>query len=321
MLKTIFYIIITILILSGCEKEVTGTGKLNEGCKSDNTCSKNLYCNMENKKCEPCSVDSNILALCEENQCFISKGDFCMGCQDMDGVYCKDDELPYHKVYLKPYKIDQYEVTAEEYKECVDSGHCDIKNVYLKDSKKCNYNVTGKEKHPMNCVNWLGADEYCKWKHKRLPTEAEWEKAARGNDGRVYPWSSSDFGCNYSIVDVDDILNNGNEGCEKNSTSTVGFTAGASPYGLHDMSGNVMEWVSDYYSSKYYSEIGDNDTDEFKEMENPEGPKTGTSKVLRGGSWRTYGEFTYTFRRERYVPSFGHDDYGFRCVEEIPDSE
>jgi formylglycine-generating enzyme required for sulfatase activity len=316
-LKTIFFIVIISLILLACGESTNKNGEVNEGCKSDNTCEKNLYCNLENKKCEPCSVKENILSLCEEGECLVSQGNFCMGCQEIDGVSCNEDELPYHKIFLTAYKIDQYEVTASQYKECVQAGKCEEKNIYLEDSNSCNYGVIGKENHPMNCINWLGAEQYCKWKKKRLPTEAEWEKAARGNDGRIYPWNNNNFGCAYSIVDIDNIPNNNNEGCEQNSTSEVGFIAGISPYGLHDVSGNVMEWVNDYYSNTYYSEIGLNDTDDFKEMENPQGPKTGNSKVLRGGGWRTFGEFAYTFRRERYIPSFGHDDYGFRCVQDI----
>ena len=320
-MKIFFYIILIILSFYSCQEDKKNVGKEDQGCKSDNSCDKNLYCNLENKKCEPCSVNQNILSVCEDNECLISSGDFCMGCQELEGVSCNKDEQPYHKIYLKAYKIDQYEVTVAQFKECVQKGKCDIKNVYLKESDKCNYEIEGRDDHPMNCINWYGAKEYCKWKHKRLPTEAEWEKSARGNDGRIYPWNNNKFGCDYSIVDIDKEPNNGNEGCGKNSSSTVGFLAGVSPYGLNDMSGNVMEWVNDNYDSKYYSKIGQNDTEDFKESENPQGPKTGNSKVLRGGSWRTYGEFAYTFRRERYVPSFGHDDYGFRCVKDIPNAE
>ncbi len=320
-MKVFISIILTIFIFYSCEGETRDAGKENQGCKSDNSCDKNLYCNLENRKCEPCSVKQNILSVCEDGECFIPKGDFCMGCQELEGVSCHDDEMPYHKIYLKAYKIDQYEVTVAEFKECVENGKCDLKNVYLEDSDKCNYSITGRDNYPMNCVNWYAASEYCKWKHKRLPTEAEWEKSARGNDGRIYPWNNNNFGCDYSIVDTDKEPANNNEGCGKNSSSEVGFLAGISPYGLHDMSGNVMEWVNDFYDSKYYSEIGENDTEDFKEMNNPQGPEKGNSKVLRGGGWRTYGEFTYTFRRERYVPSFGHDDYGFRCVKDIPNAE
>ncbi len=233
-----------------------------------------------------------------------------MGCQEINGIRCKEDELPFHKVYTDFFVIDQYEVSVEDYKKCVDQGRCDLKNVYIDESLYCNYGKVGKEKHPMNCINWYGAQEYCKWKRKRLPTEAEWEKATRGNDGRVYPWKEEEFGCNYSTVDSDENINSGNEGCGQMGTSLIdSFPESVSPYGLFNTSGNVMEWVSDFYDKSYYS------LDELKE--NPTGPQTGGSKVLRGGGWRSYEKDVYTFRRERYVPDFGHDDYGFRCANDI----
>jgi len=315
------FIFLLFFVFIACDSDDSASGKESEGCKSDNSCDKNLYCNLKTKSCEVCSVDTGIISFCEDGLCTVSEGDFCMGCQELEGVYCNEDELPYHKIYLKTYKIDQYEVTAASFKECVKDGGCKKKHIYLDESVNCNYNVAGKENYPMNCINWLGAEEYCKWKGKRLPTEAEWEKAARGIDGRMYPWNSSTFGCKFSVVDPDEFIND-NEGCALNKTWSIGLLAtGISPYGLYDMSGNVMEWVSDYYSNTYYTDIQNiemPDDSEAKNTDNPQGPETGKSRVLRGGGWKTFSKDVYTFRRTRYVPEFGHDDYGFRCVEDIP---
>jgi len=247
------FIFLLFFIFLGCDQSSV-SGEKEGGCKSDNSCDKNLYCNLETKTCEVCSITNNITPTCLEGECTVFKGDFCMGCQDLDDVYCNDDELPYHKIYLDTYKIDQYEVTVKEFKECVKAKACKKKHIYLDESIKCNYNIAGKEDYPMNCINWTVANDYCKWRGKRLPTEAEWEKAARGVDGRVYPWGT-DFGCRFSVVNPDKNSIE-NEGCSLNETWGVGsLEMGISPYGLYDMSGNVMEWVSDFYSKTYYTDI------------------------------------------------------------------
>ncbi|MBN2693608.1 SUMF1/EgtB/PvdO family nonheme iron enzyme [bacterium] len=303
-------LLLILAIFTSCESEFYKAGEKGESCKSDKSCNKNLYCNIETDKCEACSNEEPFLITCDKGECTVYSGDFCMGCQEIDGIRCNEDELPYHKVYTDFFKIDQYEVTVEDYQKCVEQGRCSLTNLYNDESLFCNYGKAGKEKHPMNCINWYGANEYCRWKGKRLPREAEWEKAARGNDGRNYPWKEDVFGCTYSTVDPDEELNSGNEGCEQQSTSLVdSFPESASPYGLFNTSGNVMEWVNDYYDGTYYSN--------YEEYENPKGPTEGRSKVLRGGGWRTYEKNVYTFRRERYVPEFGHDDYGFRCARDV----
>jgi formylglycine-generating enzyme required for sulfatase activity len=236
-----------------------------------------------------------------------------MGCNEEVDNECLNDEKPYREVYLDAYKIDKYEVTVEEYQKCIDAGNCNNNNndephysFYSEDNKYCNLGVEGRSNHPVNCVGWFGASAYCEWVEKKLPTEAQWEKAARGTDGRKYPWGSEpEVSCEYAVTyDSETEI----DGCGTDSTWAVGSKEkGISPYGAHDMIGNVWEWVNDRYASDYY---------QTSPSENPAGPESGDFRVVRGGSWvNSYFSLSRASSRVGMSASSGAGyNSGFRCA-------
>jgi len=223
----------------------------------------------------------------------IPAGVFWMGCNSEIDNICYDDEKPYHEVQLSAYYIDKTEVTQGAYKKCVDAGVCS--------DPGCNWNPSGTPNRPVVCVDWNDAIAYCTWAGKRLPTEAEWEKAARGTDGRKYPWGNQTATCEYAVI------NDGSDsGCGTGSTWDVcsKSPAGDSPYGLCDMAGNAWEWVSDWYGSDYYSN---------SPASNPTGPVSGSFRVTRGGSYAYDHDFLRASNRSYDYPSYYYAGLGFRC--------
>ncbi|MEM9457690.1 MAG: SUMF1/EgtB/PvdO family nonheme iron enzyme, partial [Myxococcota bacterium] len=180
------------------------------------------------------------------------------------------NESPIRQVYVDSFLIDRTEVTVEQYSKCVDDGICGVPRI----GGNCNWMVMGRDNHPVNCVMWFDAKDYCGWAGKHLPTEAEWEKAARGVDSRSYPWGDApEPSCTHVAMSED------GGGCNLQSTMPVGCKPlGSSPYGVLDMAGNVWEWVMDNYASSY----------DPLETENPVGSTMGDLRVLRGGEYREY---------------------------------
>ena len=216
---------------------------------------------------------------------FVPAGDFMMGCNEQVDKQCAKEERPYHKVYLDAFYIDKFLVTQGDYNECVNSGKCSA-------NEKLNH-FSG-DRQPLVGVTWNDANTYCKWAGKRLPTEAQWEKAARGTDGRVYPWGNS---IDTTKANYDD--------SKMGKTSDVGsYPSGASPYGALDMAGNVWQWVSDFYDAKYYGN---------SPSKNPKGPDSGNDHVLRGGCCsHTY--FLRVLDRKYVSLDQGTGLKGFRCA-------
>ncbi len=237
--------------------------------------------------CEPGFGCSNGDCVSTGEMLLIPSGSFWMGCNAAVDNECDSDELPYHEVTLSGYYMDKTEVTQSEYKKCVDAGECG--------TPTCDWDPTGTPNRPVACVDWNDATVYCVWAGKQLPTEAEWEKAARGTDGRKYPWGNEAATCDYAVISS--CTGDAMDVCSKSP-------AGDSPYGLCDMAGNVWEWVSDWYGSDYYTDSSSS---------NPTGPVSGSGRVRRGGGFDNYDGRLRASNRSDDYPSDHDDNLGFRC--------
>lgn len=198
---------------------------------------------------------------------YIPDGTFRMGGMDPD---VQRDEEPPHNVTMKGFWMDKLEVTNAMYALCVQASACELPQTFKSQTRESYFNNPEFNDFPVVYVTWLQADTYCKWAGRRLPTEAEWEYAARGTDLRTYPWGderpdSSRGNFNYFVGDT---------------TKVGNYPAGASPFGVLDMSGNVAEWVADYYDGNYYSQ---------GVTVNPTGPGARSqffNRVVRGGTFQ-----------------------------------
>ncbi len=241
----------------------------------------------------------------------VPAGEFQMGCDSSNpSENCYSNEQPLHTVYLDAYMIDKYEVTNDRYAaflntrnsndcggyECVDLDDPDTHITY----QSGQYVVeSGYGDHPVIEVTWYGADAYCTASGGWLPTEAEWEKAARGSsDTRMYPWGNAPADCTLA-----NFYDNGY--CVGDTTPVGSYPTGASPYGALDMAGNVWEWTNDWYSGSYYSS---------SPYSNPPGPASGTYKVVRGGGWPSHWSPLRAAYRYVGSPTYSYSAVGFRCA-------
>ncbi len=248
----------------------------------------------------------------EDAMVLVPAGSFWMGCHEAVDHECLDDERPYHEVTLDAFYIDTYEVRAAQFRTCVLLGRCTYGGP-MNDSDDGGWGVfrnynTGRDNHPVNYVNWFEAKKFCEAYCKRLPTEAEWERAARGTDGRKYPWGNSPLvSCDYAVMD------DGGWGCGSDQTMEVGSRPlGVSPEGAHDMLGNVYEWTADAYDSGYFAQTPDGG------WVNPSGPDNGEYRLLRGGSSFYDGVDAFRASSRNYnTPSFRNFVNGFRCAKSL----
>lgn len=208
-----------------------------------------------------------------ETMVLISAGEFKMGSK------AAEDETP-HTVHLSAYFIDKYEVTQEQFEKVMGSNPSDFHGKNL----------------PVEQVTWYEARDYCKKVGKRLPTEAEWEQAVRGKTNTRYFWGEAMDGDYAWYWDN-----------SKRATHPVGSRK-PNAFGLHDMSGNVWEWVADYYGDDYYAS---------SPKENPPGLFTSKYRVIRGGSWRDLSDFLRTTRRNYDLPAGRYNHIGFRCAQSM----
>jgi formylglycine-generating enzyme required for sulfatase activity len=223
------------------------------------------------------------------------------------------DEEPRHQVYLDAYYMDMYEVTNALYKACVDAGWGCTPPGHNEPSENFSdhYGDSQFDAYPMVDVTWNQAETFCKWRGARLPTEAEWEKAARGTDARTYPWGNTFDGVKTNFCDKNcqGVPNPNYDDGYAEAAPVGSHPQDVSPYGIYDLAGNVDEWTADWYDENYYRN---------SPTRNPQGPSFGRYGVQRGGSWRYGGSVARSSARYWDTPDNISDASGFRCARSAP---
>ena len=273
------------------------------GCKNialaaGSRCSQTAVCTNAGK----CSVPEGMIE--------VPAGKFWMGCAPGD-ITCGPEEQPQHEVTLSAYAIDKHEVTLDQYAACVSVAGCKAPSGTNGQSAAWNWDAVGRGSHPINGLTRANATAYCAWQGKRLPTEAEWEKAARGGCelypnqdckamATLSPWGKAAPSCTLAHY------NQSFSGCGTSTTAPIGLRpGGASPYGVHDMAGNVSEWVSDSYSATWYAN---------SPASNPVGPSSGSDGIKRGGAFSSTAAYLRVSERFGADVTTSYTDQGVRCA-------
>ncbi|HBY09450.1 MAG TPA: hypothetical protein DEH22_17335 [Chloroflexi bacterium] len=236
---------------------------------------------------------------------YVPAGEFLMGSTDQS-LGSDYDEKPQHPVFLDAFWIDQTEVTNAMFAVFLNEmgnqveGHAAWLDTIDEDVLLAQIDGIWQPKKetsdfPAVEVTWYGARAYCDWAGRRLPTEAEWEKAARGTDARSYPWGEEQDCSKAQVANCHSVL-----------TDVGSKPSGMSPYGIFDMAGSVWEWVADWYAEDYYA---------ISPANNPTGPEDGSARALRGGSYDYNWKHARTADRRLNGPANSMNDYGFRCVQ------
>ena len=216
----------------------------------------------------------------------VPQSDFSMGCNAAVDSECRPDENPLHTVTLSAFSIDKTEVTQEEYAACVEAKACT--------PPSCTWDCATPDM-PAGCIEWSQAKAYCAFAGKRLPTEAEWEKAARGTDGRKFPWGNDPASCDHVNM----------AGCGDVADPVGAHPSGASPYGALDMSGNMVEMIADWYDATFYAASPTAD---------PQGPASGERYGGRGGGFKSESTWQRVSARDWYDKTDSGKSLGFRCA-------
>jgi iron(II)-dependent oxidoreductase len=242
----------------------------------------------------------------------VPAGEFLMGSDKKVDRVAYRSELPQRRVYLDAYEIDKYEVTNLQYLKFILATGRNPQLDWRYDGGNFQETMTH---HPIMHVSWYDADAYCKWAGKRLPTEAEWEKAARGEDGRLNPWGNQSAGLsrvNFGRTGLSGPVRDRPERLllYPPLISVDKYDNAVSPYGAFQMMGNVAEWVADWYDQDYYKRAPDR---------NPKGPATGTQKAFRGGGWMDSTTTMRAAMRNGTDPNTRINWMGFRCARDVQD--
>ncbi len=309
---------------ASCTSSGTCDGKASTGCDDGNPCTADS-CTGGTCAHTPLTIGSectnhgfcDVSQACVAQMASIPAGTFWMGCNSVKDSNCIADESPQHKVTLSAYAMDLTETTVAQYKACVDAGACSGPSS-IQPMPYATY--PSLLNNPINFVNWTQAQQFCKWRGAQfdLPTEAQWEMAARGRceeNGstgadpvcasamRTYAWGEATATCSFAV------MNNGTDGCGTNATWAVdSIPAGDSPYGLHDVAGNVHEWTRDWYSASYFA---------ISPASDPINDTSGTERVFRGGSLDSADIAVHMSRRFSSLPSAADYDVGLRCTRSL----